>query len=503
MEDDIIIAKSKRITWPINWPLAGLTLLALALRLFRLDFRSIWLDEAYSLKLASATLAGIIHGATMDIHPPLFHLILGGWIRIFGTSEFALRSLSALAGCLLVPASFGLAREWGGQRTAWWTAGLVTVSPYFLELSRSGRMGSLFALWAVLSLLFFWRLLQKDSVGNQLGYWASTVAAVYTHYFGFLLFLAQHFYRFVSIGRLNTTRKTRRNWAWMQLFLLMAYLPWLPVLMDHMGLGGPSWRGTGAFWWEPFHSVYSLLIGTACWTLVHKAVALVLLAAGAGLGAWAWLRQEKKEFRPETFGLAATVVVVPLGLVWIYSQTKINVFDNRYLSFSAWALLFFLGSLLASLSGWRKAVAGILVFSAFCIPVYNQYFVYGYYDDWRSVSRFLQTPAGSGAADTIAVYPAWNETPLDYYLQKKIRIQGLPGKYNPLTGITRDYFNIDPQSADRLSLLFPWQKQIWLVQVNEGETQQVIAAWFADHYAAREDRYFGSIRVTRFERKAE
>ncbi|MCK5219213.1 glycosyltransferase family 39 protein, partial [bacterium] len=319
---------------PARFYLAGLTLLALSLRLFRLGFRSIWLDEAYSLKLASADWQGIVQGAAMDIHPPLFHILLGGWIRIFGTSEYALRSLSALMGALLIPVIFKLVAAMINRRAAWFTAGLATLSPYFIELSRSGRMAGLLALLAVLSWYFFWRFINDGKIWSIIGYGAAILAALYTHYFGFLVLLAQHLYIFMGIGKLKLSRKKRKAWMLIQMFLLFGYAPWLSIFWEHLSHGGPSWRGAGALWLEPLHSLYVFMVGTSCWTLVDKILAGSLLLAAA-ITAGVYLIPQWRDWYgvmlPRAWGLILTGIFLPLGLVWAYSINKINVFDNRYL----------------------------------------------------------------------------------------------------------------------------------------------------------------------------
>lgn len=482
------------------FPLLGLTLLALGLRLFRIESRSVWLDEAYSLRLASAPWRDIIQGASMDIHPPLFHLLLGGWIRMWGTSEFALRSLSALAGCLLVPTAFGLARAWGGKNAAWWCAGLVACSPYFVELSRSGRMGSLLALGAVLSVWFFWRLLQSDTLGNRAGFLAATAAALYTHYFGFLAFASGHFYRFVNLRRLVFTRLERRNWMLLQLLLLLAYMPWLTVLVEHLTLGGPSWRGQGTTWWEPVHSIYAFLFGTALWTPAGKLWAVGLLAAAAIVAAGGLLAGRttppEEGLKHNGMGMALTLIVIPLGLVWAYSQNRLNVFDNRYLSASACAVLFLIAAALARLPKWPQIVAGALVLASFCVPLYHQYFVNAYYDDWRQVAAAIKSRSQPG--DLIAVYPAWNENPLAYYVRNHVPIQGLPGTYDPISGVTRGYYAIDRDTVGRVEHLLPPGKRVWLVLVNENESQAALSGWFREHYHQVQEQQMGSIHVSLF-----
>ena len=51
-------------------------LLAFALRLYRLDGQSIWVDEGISLHLATSSLAEIIANRAANIHPPLYFFLL-------------------------------------------------------------------------------------------------------------------------------------------------------------------------------------------------------------------------------------------------------------------------------------------------------------------------------------------------------------------------------------------------------------------------------------------
>ncbi|MDO9410172.1 hypothetical protein [Patulibacter sp.] len=82
---------------------AGLVLLALVLRLPTAGLQSFWLDEVYTGRIVDGSLGHAWSTVQRTENtPPLFYLLDWGWGRLFGTSEFALRSLSALAGALAV-----------------------------------------------------------------------------------------------------------------------------------------------------------------------------------------------------------------------------------------------------------------------------------------------------------------------------------------------------------------------------------------------------------------
>ncbi len=81
---------------------AVLSLLALLLRVARLDFQPLWWDEGYSVWFAHQPLAEMLRLTALDIHPPLYYALLGGWSQLFGLAPAALRLLSVIfrrAGC--------------------------------------------------------------------------------------------------------------------------------------------------------------------------------------------------------------------------------------------------------------------------------------------------------------------------------------------------------------------------------------------------------------------
>ena len=77
--------------------LIGLLLLAYALRMFRLDHQSLWWDEGISLHLATSALIELLQDRLNNIHPPLYFIILKGWLALVGVHSFTGRYLSALA----------------------------------------------------------------------------------------------------------------------------------------------------------------------------------------------------------------------------------------------------------------------------------------------------------------------------------------------------------------------------------------------------------------------
>ena len=70
---------------------AAITLLALALRVVRLDFQPLWWDEGYSVWFAYQPIGDMLRLTALDIHPPLYYALLGAWSQVFGWGPVSLR----------------------------------------------------------------------------------------------------------------------------------------------------------------------------------------------------------------------------------------------------------------------------------------------------------------------------------------------------------------------------------------------------------------------------
>ena len=104
-------------------PILLITLLAFALRVYRLDAQALWWDESLSVYRATRDLATILANTipfqtviTTDLQPPFYFLILHALVPLFGISEFALRFLSLAANVAMAPLIYILAKRWFDSR---------------------------------------------------------------------------------------------------------------------------------------------------------------------------------------------------------------------------------------------------------------------------------------------------------------------------------------------------------------------------------------------------
>ncbi len=101
-----------RFWWSGLWPLLPIVAIAAMVRLAVIGRDALWLDEGYSWWDASQTLSALWSVVPQcDPHPPLYFVLLHGWIGAFGDGTLAMRTLSLIFGCATLVAVFMAGRE--------------------------------------------------------------------------------------------------------------------------------------------------------------------------------------------------------------------------------------------------------------------------------------------------------------------------------------------------------------------------------------------------------
>jgi mannosyltransferase len=179
----------------VPWLALGTVIaLGLAMRLFRLDYQSLWLDEVLTVQNSAPPLSRIVFDPDVDRNfPPLHSMLVHIFMGLLGRSEVALRLPSVLAGTISIPLIFGVARTWFGPAVGLLAAGLLAISPLHVWYSQEARPYALFMALALASVWFAQRLLRRPSdFSSQVGLVLSASATLYCHLLAipFLLFLA-------------------------------------------------------------------------------------------------------------------------------------------------------------------------------------------------------------------------------------------------------------------------------------------------------------------------
>ncbi len=191
--------------------------------------QSVWRDEAFSILMALRPVSFIITHVSFE--PPLYYLLLHFWIKIFGTSEIALRSLSLVA----FGAATAVVIAWSEKLfrkhwLSWWLPVFFFFNPMLLYYGMEGRTYGWYILFTVLSLLAYterlWVLLA-----------AATVLGFYTHSYFLIV-------PFVEVVHYMIT--TRIHWKKDPMVRVMAIsaaliAPWFIVLAREASIFRTLW----------------------------------------------------------------------------------------------------------------------------------------------------------------------------------------------------------------------------------------------------------------------
>jgi predicted membrane-bound mannosyltransferase len=154
------------------------------LRLWALGRQGLWYDEAVTAWLLGGTPGQMLHAVPItESTPPLFYALAWGWVRVLGTTEAGLRSLSAVAGIATVPVAFAAARSLIGLRAGLVAAVLVAVNPFLIWYSQEARAYSLLALLSATGLWLFARARERPGPGRLAAWGTVSALALATHYF--------------------------------------------------------------------------------------------------------------------------------------------------------------------------------------------------------------------------------------------------------------------------------------------------------------------------------
>ena len=209
--------------------LLAIILICLFLRVYHLQTQSIWFDEAFSVFESKMSLPQLVETvASVENSPPLYFVFLHYWMMIFGSSESAVRFLSALFGVLAIPVFYLVGRQLFNEEVGLLSAFILAISSFNIWYSQETRMYTLMVLLALLSMYCLLRLLQHSTLAWSAGYVLSTALLVYTHFYGLFVLLAQNIYIISLILSKNRTFKLR-HWIVLQATVLALLIPWVVV----------------------------------------------------------------------------------------------------------------------------------------------------------------------------------------------------------------------------------------------------------------------------------
>ena len=216
-----------------------------ATTIFNNDF---WYDEAWSIEMARHSIGDILRIDAMDVHPPLYYIILnignlllGG---LFGGNLIITGKLvSFIPYVIAVLLGFTIIRKRYGDLTAFFFNVFILGMPNMIKYSVEIRMYSWSMLFVLLAFLQFSKIASETEVKikNVILLALFSVLASYTFYFAFIACIV--LYITLIIVCLVKGEKPRTLKALISFVAsLVLYIPWLPKFFSLLANKGEhSW----------------------------------------------------------------------------------------------------------------------------------------------------------------------------------------------------------------------------------------------------------------------
>jgi hypothetical protein len=303
------------------WVAGVVTLLAVfALSLSQITRDSLWDDEAWSVWAAGAPrLSLVLERVQADVHPPLYFLLLHGWMRVAGDSVLALRLPSLLVGLIALAGTFAVGARLFDRRTGWWAMVLLGAAGFFLYYTREARMYTLLLALATVSMYACLVWLKRPMLWRALIYALSMATLLYTHYAGGLVIVTQVLWlvwMWLTTGRHTALRPFLVRLIPFGLALIL-YGAWVPTLLNQLRAnpGGPLAIPLPTDW-GTVAGLLLILTGGTGW--------LVLLPFVVGRGVW-----RARLHRDALVLVVLWLLVTPLGLLILNTLFR-PIYQVRY-----------------------------------------------------------------------------------------------------------------------------------------------------------------------------
>src|ERR1044072_4658279 len=220
--------------------LAALGLLmagSLALRMSGLE-SGYWIDEGVAVGVAPPSFTDIPSTLVMDGSPPLYYLLLHGWMGLFGQTEAATRALSLAFAVIAVPVAYLAGNAMLDRRAGLLAAIIIAACPFLNYYAQETRMYSLVVVLSLLASASFVLAFMRGRRGHLIGLAAWMTLLFYTHAWGMYLAFAM-VCAWIVLWRRG--RVQARDGLLVGGAVLLLYAPWIPTLISQAQHTAAPW----------------------------------------------------------------------------------------------------------------------------------------------------------------------------------------------------------------------------------------------------------------------
>jgi mannosyltransferase len=438
---------------------------------FLLIHGSLQLDEAQSLWQSSHSISGTLHAVALDVHVPMYHLILHFWQLYLGNGVTTIRLLSLGFFLATIPLVYLLARQVLSLYWALFATILFSFSPFMNWYGNVARMYTLLAFFSTLSQYYFIRIIKHKKAWK--GFGISAIFGAYSHYFfSFNLAVEGLFFLF---NRKKFARGTFKRLIIVGVLVAAALAPWL-LYFHHLGSASTTRPMLARPTTVDFFNVYSQFL----FGFQDNHVNTVLVSCWPVLMLLGFLAVRREQKTTPEISFIATMAFVPVLMAFLLSFVVTPFFLSRYLIASVAPLIIFLVWLI-SYYGKRLSliVCSLLVAILVATSLQQAYSsATPVKEDYAGAVGYINMHAT--AQDAVIISTPFTIYPVEYYYKAPAAITTLPiWSREGSDGIPAFNAKTLPSQADSINVNH--HDVYLLLSYNQGYESK-IKAYYQDHF---------------------
>ncbi len=284
---------------------------------------SLWVDEVFSILLTQKNVPEMIYTTAIDVHPPLYYLILKLLLLGNTSSIWMAKFVSFIPIGLLVIISYRMIPRMFGKKTTFLFSLFLLGMPQMMKYAVEIRMYSWGILTVTLCFLFCIKWIENNQKRDLVFMTIFALLSAYIHYFAAVSIGC--IYLFVLIRYIQKRDKKRIKQLLFSIgALILLYLPWMIVLLKQVLVVKEN------YWIEPItiNTIKNILqfpwkVNSSVWLTrilgIFLLISLLLLA----------VKHRKKNSKYALLGISITIGTISIGLIASFILRPI--FISRYM----------------------------------------------------------------------------------------------------------------------------------------------------------------------------
>ena len=416
-------------------------------RFYSLGAENLHHDEAYHVNAAlSGNLAEVSEKTIRYFeHPVLLNVMLYAWAQ-FGSSEFYLRSLQAIAGTLGILLIFLISREIFNEKVGLLSALIFSLSPEHIRFAQEFRGYAIATLFVMASFYFFVKAIKQDKNKYWFFYALFGILTPNTDYFAGAYLAAVFLFFIINIKKYKHILK---KFIFIESLMLIFVLPNIFPFLIQASIA-PFWAeaSLSPLWkiliipynfyvftlghYQPYMANFSWKVG-----LRHLPLLLIIFGFITYFFIKALIPLKKNSEKI----LLLLVLFVPFIIAYIISSLSYFSLEPYHFLAVSFPYYIFIAKGIFSVKNKKLFTIAIISIIAISLVSINAYYS-SEKPSWKAAADYIKENEKQG--DAVGIFPLFLSVPFEYYYKGSLDVYGIPYQYMPVKEYSWKNLELEP-----------------------------------------------------------